>query len=92
MGDVLNIWHYFFLMMQTVYIHTEMLEMPVFEPNEYFWKHHWDGKDPEDKWKVFCEAVRTAMAECGGLKLSDSTMEDKMEYKNLVWGKKQRDD
>jgi hypothetical protein len=30
-------------------------EMPVFEPNEYFWEHHWDGK--EEKWKVFARAV-----------------------------------
>lgn len=31
-------------------------EMPVFKPNEYFWKHHWDGK--EDKWVAFARAVR----------------------------------
>ena len=32
--------------------------MPVFAPNEYFWKNHWDGKNEEDKWKVFANAVR----------------------------------
>ena len=26
------------------------------------------------------------MAECGGYKLSDATVEDKMEYKKLIWG------
>ena len=66
--------------------------MPIFAPNDYFWKHHWDGKDPEDKWKVFAEAVRQAMAECGGYQLSDSVMEDKMAYKELVWGVKLKDD
>ena len=25
-----------------------LYEMPVFEPNDYFWKNHWDGK--EEKW------------------------------------------
>jgi hypothetical protein len=29
--------------------------MPVFEPNEYFWKNHWDGQ--EEKWRVFAKAV-----------------------------------
>ena len=23
----------------------DLNEMPVFEPNEYFWKNHWDGKE-----------------------------------------------
>ena len=62
--------------------------MPVFEPNEYFWKHHWDGKDPDTKWEVFAEAVRTAMAECAGFKLSNSSLRDKYEYKEIIWGKK----
>ena len=63
------------------------LEMPDFKPNEYFWQNHWDGK--EEKWVAFARAVRILMAETGGLKLSDCTIEDKMEYKNLVRGKQQ---
>jgi len=59
-------------------------EMPVFEPNEFFWKNHWDGK--EEKWVAYARAVRTLMAEAGGLKLSDSSMEDKMTYKKLIRG------
>ena len=70
---------------------TESLELPTFVPNEYFWKNHWDGKDPSQKWKVFANAVREAMAEVGGFKLSNSTMEDKMAYKELMWGKKDKD-
>ena len=65
----------------------EQLEMPVFTPNDYFWKKHWDGKNKEDKWRVFANAVRSAMAECGGFELSDSVQEDKAEYKDVVWGK-----
>lgn len=30
-------------------------DMPVFEPNEYFWNNHWDGK--EDKWVAYARAV-----------------------------------
>jgi hypothetical protein len=38
-----------------VFAYYDLHEMPVFEPNEYFWKHHWDGK--EDKWKAYARAV-----------------------------------
>lgn len=60
--------------------------MPDFKPNEYFWQHHWDGK--EEKWVAYARAVRALMAETGGFKLSDLSLEDKLEYKNLVRGKK----
>ena len=75
-----------------IYMWAEQLEMPVFEPNEYFWKHHWDGKDPETKWIVFADAVRAVMAECAGLELSDETLATKSEYKNVVWGKSAKND
>ena len=64
-------------------------EMPVFEPNEYFWKHHWqEGK--EEKWEAFARAVRELMAQVGGLKLSNCSQEDKLAYKNLIRGKKKQ--
>ena len=31
-------------------------QMPVFKPNEFFWKNHWDGK--EEKWVAYARAVR----------------------------------
>ena len=87
-GNLMSIWLWSFLVpFMNVLTWSECLEMPVFAPNDYFWKHHWDGKDPEARWEVFANAVREAMAECGGYKLSDAFMEDKMTYKELVWGK-----
>jgi len=41
-------------------------EMPVFEPNEYFWANHWDGK--EEKWQAYARAVRQVMMDASGLK------------------------
>ena len=29
--------------------------MPTFTPNEYFWNHHWDGK--EEKWVAYARAI-----------------------------------
>lgn len=36
-------------------------ELPVFKPNDYFWEHHWDGK--EEKWKVYARVIRKLIAD-----------------------------
>lgn len=51
-------------------------EMPVFEPNDYFWKNHWDGK--EEKWQAFSRAVRQLMMECGGFEDTNCSLEEKI--------------
>jgi len=33
-----------------------LYEMPVFEPNDYFWANHWDGK--EEKWEAYARAMQ----------------------------------
>jgi hypothetical protein len=39
------------------YINGHVIELPVFTPNEYFWKHFWnEGK--EEKWEAFARVVR----------------------------------
>ena len=53
--------------------------LPVFEPNEYFWEHHWQ-KGKEDLWEAYARVVRQIMSEVGGLKLSNLTMQDKFDY------------
>jgi hypothetical protein len=56
-----------------------VFKLPVFEPNEYFWEHHWDASKGE-KWEVFANAVRNIIATSGDFTLSEASMEDKMEY------------
>lgn len=60
--------------------------MPVFEPNEYFWKNHWDGK--EEKWKAYARAMQQIMCEASGYKFSKNRIEDKFEYKKVIKGAK----
>lgn len=56
--------------------------LPVFQPNDFFWNNHWqEGK--EEKWEAYARVVREIMAEHGGFKLSELTMQDKIEYKKL---------
>ena len=62
-------------------------QLPVFEPNEYFWNHHWDGK--EEKWLTYANVIRKIIADAGGFKISEARMEDKFEYKQIVRGKNQ---
>ena len=53
--------------------------LPDFEPNEYFWEHHWqEGK--EEKWEAFARVVRDILSEHSGLPKSDLQMEDKFDY------------
>lgn len=61
-------------------------EMPVFKPNEFFWKNHWDGVEP--KWVAYARCVREAMATTGDFKLHNTQLEDKVLFKNLIRGKK----
>ena len=47
--------------------------MPTFTTNEYFWQHHWDGK--EEKWVAYARAIQKIIAKQGGMIASDHTME-----------------
>lgn len=103
----MNIILYYFIEIHCLGIIAVRKDLPVFEPNDYFWQHHWrEGK--EEKWEAFARVVRSVIQEhtCNqtspvdpltGLgsrpaELSDSTMEDKLEYKQLLKdsGKKQQ--
>ena len=86
-GDSLSLIHFFNLVFgHGITIYT-CNEMPVFTPNDYFWEHHWDGK--EEKWRLFARVMQQIMAETGGFECSQSTLEDKLEYKYSIRSKKQ---
>ena len=92
-GDLMGFWQWTFLVPFNTIVHIpEIVELPVFEPNEFFWNKYWDGKNEDDKWKVYARAVQEMYSEVGGLKMSDSVQEDKEAYKKLVWGDKFKED
>jgi hypothetical protein len=58
--------------------HVNLVEMPAFQPNDYLFAKHADkGKE---KWEIFAWAVREAMADATGLKISDQPLREKMQY------------
>lgn len=89
-GGGLNFYNFLAVGCQTIAWTFTQQEMPVFEPNEYFWKHHWDGK--EDKWRAYARAVQQVIADQSGLEVSDCWVEDKLEYKQWIKAQKKKSD
>ena len=56
--------HYLLYMIciyQVVLYSCKIYYLPVFEPNDYFWQHHWNA-DKEQQWEAFAKAVRLIIA------------------------------
>lgn len=62
--------HVLFLELQP-YFTLSIKEYPVFEPNDYFFKHHWDPSSGEEKWEAYARVVRNLMAKSFDFKLTD---------------------
>ena len=63
-------------------------EYPVFEPNEYFFKKHWDEKSGEEKWEAYARVIRKIMSDSFNFKLTDQSVAEKHEYKKILKGSK----
>lgn len=64
----------------------EIIHLPIFKPNDYFFTHY--QREGEEKWQTFTRVVREIMAEVGGYELVNESIEDKFEYKKLLFPKK----
>ncbi len=87
-GDAISFWAYLILFPGSGFSTFTLFELPVFTPNDYFWKNHWDGK--EEKWELFARTVRQIIADLGQFEISESSNDDKVEYKRLVRGSKEK--
>jgi hypothetical protein len=56
---------------------ANVVTLPIFKPNDFFWKNHWSSDSGEEKWEAFARVVREIIAREGGYELSELTMEDK---------------
>jgi len=82
------------LVLVSVFSVLEVYEMPIFRPNEYFWKHH--QKEGEEKWQTYARVIRDIISEGGNIPIakhedgSDCDLKEKQEYKELLWPKKNK--
>ena len=57
-------------MLSNTFSKVHVIDLPVFKPNEYLWKHHL--RDGEEKWECYSRIIREIMAKEGDLVLSES--------------------
>mmetsp|Transcript_22453 Transcript_22453/g.34734 ORF Transcript_22453/g.34734 Transcript_22453/m.34734 type:complete len:89 (-) Transcript_22453:15-281(-) len=84
--------HYYwsFLSMFTV---IKIKIYPVFEPNEYFWKHHYEGHTDMQKWEFYAKILREEiMAKSFNFTLPDIVTEDKFQFESLIKEKNKKKD
>jgi len=85
-SSVLPLYAHFMLISLNFWFNIDCLELPDFEPNDYFWEHH-QRKD-EQKWETYARCMRDIMAKEGKLGKVDMGIEDKWEYKKLLYPNK----
>jgi len=62
--DVLNVLAHAILIICQPYTTCSINELPVFKPNDYFFKHH--QKEGEEQWQTYERVIRQLMAESLG--------------------------
>lgn len=86
-GCIIPLYSNMTLCASNLFCSIKVTELPVFKPNEYFFKHH--QQEGEERWETYARVIRLLMSKHGNLTLSDQTAEDKFEYKSLIYkGKK----
>ncbi len=84
--DILDVFSQGLLLMCQPYMTAHIKEMPLFQPNDYFYTHH--VKEGEEKWVAYMRVIRQIMGESLGFKLSEQRLEDKFEYKERLYPNK----
>ena len=74
------------LMALNMYSTCDIQELPTFKPNQYLWDNHM--KEGEDKATCYTRVIRELMAEEFGFKLAEIDLEEKFDYRQLIWPKK----
>mmetsp|Transcript_5650 Transcript_5650/g.8937 ORF Transcript_5650/g.8937 Transcript_5650/m.8937 type:complete len:94 (+) Transcript_5650:848-1129(+) len=82
--------HYYYVFL-SYFIIPHLKIYPVFKPNEYFWKHHYDENSGLSKWETYAKVVREEiMAKSFNFHLSDISVEQKFEFKDIIKEKKMK--
>ena len=71
------------------FVTLNVYEMPIFRPNDFFWKNH--QREGEEKWETYSRVIRDIISEGGDIPIakhedgSEIDIREKNEYKNLLW-------
>ena len=83
---IINLYDFLPFLSTNLWLKVNIKMLPVFEPNDYFFKNQL--KDGEERWEAYARDIRTIMADNSHLTLSNDNIEDKYEYKKLLFPKK----
>ena len=75
------------LILSQLYTCLQLNYLPIFVPNEYLFKHtklHLQG----NKELIYAETIRTVMEESSGIKRSNTTLQDKKDYLEILYNQK----
>jgi hypothetical protein len=84
--DVMPMGVHFVVLLSQLTNQVECTELPIFAPNEYFYKTHL--KPGQEKWEVFATAVREVISDAISLPTSEATSQDKNDCKVSYFGDK----
>lgn len=90
--DVIDLIYITLLVFATSYHVVKLYHLPAFQPNDYLYDVY--GKSLEskkEKWEIYASAVRSAMAEVSGLKLSQGNYTMKNEYLDFLRNRRKKD-
>ena len=77
--------HHYCLLSCNPYSIIYAKEFPVFKPNDYFFDNH--QVPGEEKWETYARVMREIMSKELGLVLSEVSIEDKFDYRKLLFPK-----
>ena len=69
---------------------ASVTEYPVFKPNKFFLDNH--VKEGEEPCDAYARVIRTIMADQMEISTSEVTINNKFEFKQIMWPKKEKKD
>jgi len=61
----------------------EIIQLPVFRPNEYFWKHH--QREDEERYETYMRVIRDLLSEYSQIPKIEQDITEKFEYKRKLF-------
>jgi 1-acyl-sn-glycerol-3-phosphate acyltransferase len=80
--DVIDMLLHVFVVLCIPIHHIELYSLPVFSPNEYFFKEY--NVNKKEDWEIYAETMREIMCEVSGLDKTKGSWDSKKEYLDFL--------